>query len=29
MKVKTNAKTLSRLVDEQYGKNGSIKRNRI
>lgn len=29
MKVKTNAKTLSRLVDEQYGKNGSIKRNKF
>jgi HTH-type transcriptional regulator/antitoxin HipB len=29
MKVKTNTKTLSRLVDEQYGKKGSIKRNKF
>ena len=29
MKTKTNTKTLSRLVDEQYGKKGSLKRDKF
>lgn len=29
MKVKTNTKTLSRLVEEQYGKKGSLKRDKF
>lgn len=29
MKVKTKAKTLSRLVEEQYGKKGSLKRDKF
>jgi HTH-type transcriptional regulator/antitoxin HipB len=29
MKAKTNTKTLSRLVDEQYGKKGSPKRDKF
>jgi DNA-binding XRE family transcriptional regulator len=29
MKAKTNTKTLSRLVDEQYGKKGSLKRDKF
>jgi DNA-binding XRE family transcriptional regulator len=29
MKAKTNTKSLSRLVDEQYGKKGSPKRDKF
>ncbi|OYU54026.1 MAG: transcriptional regulator [Chitinophagaceae bacterium BSSC1] len=29
MKTKANTKTLSRLVDEQYGKKGSLKRDKF
>jgi HTH-type transcriptional regulator / antitoxin HipB len=29
MKAKTNTKTLSRLVDEQYGKKGSPQRDKF
>jgi HTH-type transcriptional regulator / antitoxin HipB len=29
MKVKTNTKSLSRLVEEQYGKKGSPKRDKF
>lgn len=29
MKTKTNTKTLSRLFDEQYGKKGSLKREKF
>ncbi len=29
MKTKANTKTLSRLVDEQYGKKGSLKREKF
>jgi HTH-type transcriptional regulator/antitoxin HipB len=29
MKIKTNAKSLSRLVDEQYGKKDSPKRDKF
>ena len=29
MKVKTNTKSLSRLVEEQYGKKGSSKRDKF
>ena len=29
MKTKANTKTISRLVDEQYGKKGSLKREKF
>ena len=29
MKTKANTKSLSRLVDEQYGKKGSLKRDKF
>ena len=29
MKIKANTKALSRLVDEQYGKKGSLKREKF